>query len=97
MYPTLKSCKSSPATAEETQTTAATPSTVATPAPPDTPSATMSKAAIKSVERVKPEMGLLEEPIKPTRFPDTVAKKKPTTIITTAARIAGQMRPEMWM
>src|SRR5579859_1335187 len=95
MYPTLKSCKSSPATAEETQTTAATPRTAATPDPPETPSATINSAAISSVDKVKPEIGLFEEPMNPTRFPDTVAKKNPTRIITTAARMAGHSRPEI--
>src|SRR5580700_1847842 len=97
MYPTLKSCKSSPATADETQTTAATPRTAATPAVPETPSATMRSAAISSVESVKPEIGLLEEPMNPTRLPDTVEKKNPTRIITTAAKIAGPYRPEIFM
>src|SRR5438128_5633747 len=97
MYPTLKSCSSSPATAEETHTTAATPNTAATPAFPETPSATMSSAAISKVERVNPEIGLLEEPMNPTRLPETVAKKKPTKIMTTAASIAGHTRPEIWI
>ena len=34
----------------------------------------MSNAAMSKVERVKPEIGLLEDPIKPTRLPETVAK-----------------------
>src|ERR1700733_11639665 len=95
MYPTLKSCNNSPATAAETQTTAATPNTVATPEIPWTPSATISSAAIIKVESVRPEIGLLDEPINPTRFPDTVAKINPTTSITTAARIAGHTSPEI--
>src|SRR5271163_3570080 len=95
MYPTLKSCNNSPATDDETQTTAATPNTVATPGVPDTPSETISKAAINSVESVSPETGLLEEPMNPTRLPETVAKKNPTTSITTAASIAGQIKPEI--
>jgi hypothetical protein len=37
------------------------------------------------VHSVKPDTGLLEDPIIPTRFPDTAAKKKPTTIMTPAA------------
>ena len=49
----MKSCNNSPATAEETQTTAATPSTTATPPGPETPSATISSAAMISVESVK--------------------------------------------
>src|SRR5208283_58422 len=97
MYPTLKPCKSSPATADETQTTAATPSTAATPEPPETPSATIKSAAISSVESVNPEIGLFDEPMNPTRLPETVAKKNPTTIMTTAARIAGQNKPEILM
>jgi hypothetical protein len=45
----------------------------------------MSRAAMTRVQRVSPETGLLEEPIIPTRFPETAAKKKPTMIITPAA------------
>src|ERR1700733_1856535 len=97
MYPTLKSCNSSPATDAETQTTAATPNTAATPGTPDTPSETMRSAAMISVESVKPDTGLLDDPIIPTKLPDTVEKKKPTMSITTAARIAGQTSPVMWM
>src|ERR1022692_1570665 len=37
MWPTFRSCSISPATAEETHTTAATPSTAATPETPETP------------------------------------------------------------
>src|SRR5882672_3830460 len=95
MYPTLKSCSNSPATDDETQTTAATPNTTATPFPPETPSETMRSAAISNVERVRPETGLLDEPMNPTRFPETVAKKKPTISMTTAAKTAGQIRPEI--
>src|SRR5579875_1273012 len=85
MYPTLKSCSSSPATEDETQTTAATPSTAATPPSPETPSDTMSSAATINVDRIKPETGLLEEPIRPQRLPETVAKKKPRISMTIAA------------
>src|SRR5580692_4667047 len=97
MYPTLKSCNNSPATDEETHTTAATPSTTATPFVPETPRETISSAAINKVESVSPETGLFDEPINPTRLPETVAKKKPTTSITTAASTAGQIKPDMWM
>ena|SRR5436305_5149348 len=97
MYPTLKSCSNSPATDEETQTTAATPKTVATPEGPETPRNTINSAAMSSVERVRPETGLFDEPINPHKLPEMVAKKKPTTSITTAARIAGTLRPEIWM
>src|SRR5271157_411727 len=85
MCPTFKSCNISPATADETQTTAATPSTAATPPVPDTPKATISSAAITSVQRVSPETGLFDEPIMPTRLPETAAKKNPTTSMTPAA------------
>ena len=44
---------------------------------------------------VNPETGLLEEPMKPTRLPETVEKKKPTKSMTTAASTAGQTRPEI--
>src|SRR5438105_6428949 len=86
--PTLRSCSISPATADETQTTAATPSTAATPPTPDTPNATINKAATTSVHKVKPETGLFDDPIMPTRFPDTAAKKNPRTTMTAAATIA---------
>src|SRR5690349_6264229 len=95
MYPTLKSCSSSPATADETHTTAATPSTATTPLIPETPSETISSAAITSVESVNPEIGLFDEPITPHRYPETVAKKKPTISITTAAAIAPPVRPDI--
>ena len=49
--------------------------------------ATISSAATISVESVNPEMGLFEEPIIPTRLPETAAKKKPSTSMTTAATI----------
>src|ERR1019366_9114570 len=84
-YPALKSCNNSPATAEETQTTAATASTTATPPGPPTPSATIRTAAMINVERVSPETGLFDDPMTPTRLPETVAKKNPTMSITTAA------------
>src|SRR4029077_20589514 len=95
-WPTLRSCSISPATAEDTQTTAATPSTAATPLMPDTPIATINSAAMISVQSVSPDTGLLEEPIIPTKFPDTAAKKKPTTIMTIAAVIAPLNVPEKW-
>ena len=85
MWPTFKSCSISPATADETQTTAATPSTAATPPVPETPRATINSAAITSVHSVSPETGLFDEPISPTRFPETAAKKNPTIIMTPAA------------
>src|SRR5208337_1039033 len=85
MYPTFRSCNISPATADETQTMAATPSTAATPPVPETPRATIRRAAITRVQRVSPDTGLFEEPIIPTRLPETAAKKNPTTSITPAA------------
>src|SRR5712691_9381406 len=94
MYPTLKSCNSSPATADETQTTAATPSTAMTPLVPETPNETISSAAMIRVDSVRPEIGLLDEPITPTRYPETVAKKKPVTSMTTAAAIPPPSLPE---
>src|ERR1035438_3206722 len=94
MYPTLKSCKSSPATAEETQATAATPSTTATPPGPETPSDTINSAAIIRVVSVNPETGLLVEPIIPTRYPDTVAKKNAMISMTTAATTPAITRSE---
>ena len=39
-------------------------------------------------------MGLFDEPIMPTRLPETAAKKKPRTIITTAATTAPAIVPE---
>src|ERR1700757_973680 len=97
MYPTLKSCNNSPATEDETQTTAATPSTTATPCAPLAPKETISSAAMSNVESVNPETGLLDDPINPHKLPEMVAKKKPTMSMTTAARIAGRISPEMWM
>src|SRR5438093_8119159 len=94
-HPTLKSWSSSPATADETQTTEATPSTATTPFAPDTPSATIRSAAMINVESVSPEIGLFDEPISPTRYPDTVAKKKPAISITTAATIPPATSPDM--
>src|SRR5271166_2563211 len=96
-YPALKSCNSSPATAEETQTTAATASTTATPPGPPTPNATISTAAMINVESVSPETGLLDDPMTPTRLPDTVAKKKPTISITMAATIPAITRPDTYI
>ena len=93
MCPTFKSCNISPATADEMQTTAATPSTAATPCMPETPISTIRIAAITSAASVRPEMGLLDEPIMPTKLPETAAKKKPTTIITIAATIPGTHEP----
>src|SRR5207248_3236311 len=94
MYPTLKSCSSSPATADETQTTAATPSTAATPPMPDTPNATIKSAATIRVDRVSPETGLFDEPIRPQRLPETVAKKKPRISMTAAATTPPVTWPE---
>ena len=93
MWPTFRSCSISPATAEETHTTAATPSTAATPEGPDTPIATISSAATISVQRVSPETGLFDEPISPTKLPETAAKKNPRISITTAATIAPEITP----
>ena len=45
------------------------------------------------VESVRPETGLLEEPIMPTRLPETAAKKKPRMIMTTAATMAPESMP----
>jgi predicted ferric reductase len=38
---------------------------------------TINKADTTSVQSVSPETGLLEEPIMPTRLPETAAKKNP--------------------
>ena len=54
---------------------------------------TMVRAATTVVASVSPEIGLLEEPIMPTRFPETAAKKKPVTSITTAAKTAPEEPP----
>ena len=95
MCPTFRSCSISPATAEETQTTAATPSTAATPPVPETPRATISSAATTSVQSVSPETGLFDEPIMPTRLPETAAKKNPSTIMTPAATSAPAITLEL--
>ena len=60
---------------------------------PATPIDTIKSAAITSVESVNPEIGLFDDPITPTRYPDTVAKKKPTISITSAAATAPAIRP----
>ena len=88
MCPTFRSCSISPATAEETQTTAATPSTAATPCIPLTPMMTIVSAAMTVAASVRPEIGLFDDPISPTRFPETAAKKKPVMSMTIAASIA---------
>ena len=89
----MKSCSSSPPTAAATQTTAATANTVATPLGPFTPSDTISSAAINSVESVNPEIGLFDEPMKPTSDPETVVNRNPVINITTAAIAAIQSSP----
>jgi len=81
----------SPATAAATQTTAATPRTAATPGSPFIPKATIRIAATTKVDSVNPLIGLLLEPIIPTRYPDTAAKKNPATIITTVATSAANI------
>jgi hypothetical protein len=90
----LKSWRSSPATAEETQTTAATPRTARTPLAPETPRDTIRTAAMMRVESVRPETGLFDEPMIPTRYPETVAKKNPTKSMTTAATMPPMTLPE---
>ena len=60
---------------------------------PFTPIATINSAATISVARVRPEIGLFELPIIPTKFPDTAAKKNPRIIITTAATTAAVIEP----
>jgi hypothetical protein len=53
----------------------------------------MVRAATMVVARVRPEIGLLDEPINPTRFPETAAKKKPVTSMTIAAKNAPGSTP----
>ena len=48
-------------------------------------------AATTNVHSVRPETGLFDEPIMPTRLPETAAKKNPRTIITAAATTAPAM------
>ena len=93
MCPALRSCNISPATAEDTHTTAATPSTAAIPTLPRSPRLIISSAAITSVQSVNPETGLFDDPIMPTRLPETAAKKNPSTIITRAAASAPAITP----
>ena len=45
-----------------------------------------------SVASVSPEIGLFDDPIMPTRLPDTAAKKKPAMSITMAANRAAADR-----
>ena len=87
MCPTFRSWSISPATAEETHTTAATPRTAATPWIPLTPMMTIVSAAMTVAASVRPEIGLFDDPISPTRFPETAAKK-PVMSMTIAASIA---------
>ena len=47
-----------------------------------------------TVESVRPEIGLFDEPMKPTRLPDTVAKKKPAISITSVATMPPSTWPE---
>src|SRR5271157_1097586 len=68
IYPTFRSWSISPATADDTQTTAATPSTAATPLLPETPIVHHRKGGNPRVCHVKPGIGLLDEPIRPTRL-----------------------------
>ena len=93
MCPTFRSCSISPATAAATQMTAATPRTAATPGIPETPRITMSSAAMISVEIVSPLIGLLLEPMSPTRLPETAEKKNPATTITSVAITAASTSP----
>ena len=53
----------------------------------------MVSAATIVVARVRPEIGLLDDPMMPTRFPDTAAKKKPVMRMTIAARMAALREP----
>ena len=92
MWPTFRSCSISPATAAETQPTAATPSTAMTPSVPFAPTITIVSAATMVVASVRPESGLFDDPIMPTRLPDTAAKKNPVMSITMAATTAAQQR-----
>ena len=46
-----------------------------------------------TVESVRPEIGLFEDPMTPTRLPETVAKKKPTISMTSAAAMPPQNMP----
>jgi hypothetical protein len=57
MCPTLRSCSISPATAAETQPTAATPSAAMTPEGPFMLQTTIVPAAMMVVASVRPEMG----------------------------------------
>ena len=60
----------------------------------ETPRPTINNAAIITVESVSPEIGLFDDPINPTRLPDTVAKKKPATSITSVATTPPIICPE---
>lgn len=55
-----------------------------------TPIITIMSAVTTKAVSVKPLMGLLLEPIMPTRYPEIAAKKKAKTINTVAATIAGR-------
>ncbi|MBA7619446.1 hypothetical protein ES703_26785 [subsurface metagenome] len=82
--PTFQSWIISPATPATQQTTAATPKTAAIPGAPVCPIRTIIKAAIRREVKVRPEIGLEEEPMIPTRYPATAAKRRAMMIMTIA-------------
>ncbi len=93
MCPTFRSCSISPATAADTQPTAATPRAAITPRAPAIPASTIVRAATIVVASVRPEIGLFDDPMMPTRLPETAAKKKPVTRITIPAITAAWIAP----
>jgi hypothetical protein len=46
---------------------------------------TIVSAATTTVASVRPDSGLFDDPIIPTRLPETAAKKNPVTNMTSAA------------
>ncbi len=84
MCPTFQSWIISPATPATQQTTAATPITAATPDSPVCPIKSIISAAMSKVVKVKPEMGLDEEPMIPTKYPATAANSRPIKTMTKA-------------
>src|SRR5438093_380489 len=84
-WPTLRSWMISPPSDVAQQATAATASTAITPPGPVTPIVTRSRAATIRLESARPEIGLAEEPMTPTRYPATAEKTNPVIVIAIAA------------
>src|SRR5918993_1709929 len=85
MKPVFRSCDVAPAFAAAMQTIAPTHSAIGEYQSPVHPSATKIVQVRISVAIVIPETGFDEDPISPTIRDETVTKKKPKMIVSTAA------------